>query len=362
MLAVRAPMGHHGVTMPYTLEDKLVVGITSRALFDLHAEDELFRTEGLEAYRSHQRAHEGTPLAPGTGFPLVSALLGINERSDDRLVEVVIMSRNDADTGARVLHSAHVNSLDITRAAFTNGNDPWPYLSAFHCNLFLSAERDDVDAAQRSGVPAALVSAPPEGVGDPGEVPRELRIAFDGDAVLFDASSEDVYQQQGLAAFQAREADLVEHPLGPGPFEPFLRALQRIQARFPEDDSPVRTALVTARSAPAHRRVINTLRAWGVRIDESFFMGGVSKAPVLESFSPHIFFDDQVAHLEPASRRTPSAQVLVTGPQQLGLLGDDTPQATPAPPTRAPDAAGTGGQDAEEPDDPSAPAPLREVS
>lgn len=314
--------------MPYRMDDKLVVGITSRALFDLAREDALFRTEGIDAYRAHQRANEGSPLRPGTGFALVRALLAINERSDERLVEVVVISRNDADTGARVLHSAQVAGLDISRAAFTDGAEPWPYLDAFGCNLFLSAEHDDVEAAGRSGVPAAVVGAPPDADPVTGP-PPQVRIAFDGDAVLFDGTSEDVYQQEGLAAFQAREAALAEHPLGPGPFEPFLRALHRIQERFCEREAPIRTALVTARSAPAHRRVVNTLRAWGVRIDESFFMGGVSKAAVLERFAPHIFFDDQTAHVEPASRRTPSARVLPTGPLQLGLpLDGDLASAT----------------------------------
>ena len=307
--------------MPYSLDDKLVVGITSRALFDLDVEDALFRAQGLAAYRAHQREREGVPLAPGTAFPLVRALLSINDRADERLVEVVVISRNDADSGARILHSVAVAGLDITRAAFTDGRDPWPYLQAFRCNLFLSAERSDVEGALRAGFPAAAVTRPPEEGQDPdGGRPEEVRIAFDGDAVLFDPSSEAVFQQEGLAAFQAHEAERADVPMRPGPFEPFLHALQRIQARFAEEEAPVRTALVTARGAPAHRRVVNTLRAWGVRIDESFFLGGVAKAPVLEGFRPHIFFDDQVTHLETASRRTPSAQVLASGPQQLGLF------------------------------------------
>ncbi len=307
-------------TVPYSLDEKLVVGITSRALFDLDEEDALFRARGLAAYRAHQREREGVALAPGTAFPLVRALLAINDRADERLVEVVVISRNDADSGARILHSVAVHDLDITRAAFTDGREPWPYLQAFHCNLFLSAERDDVEGALRAGFPAAAVTRPPDGPPSDEGPPDEVRIAFDGDAVLFDPSSEAVFQQEGLAAFQAHEADRADEPMRPGPFEPFLHALERIQSRFGEESAPIRTALVTARGAPAHRRVINTLRAWGVRIDESFFLGGVAKDPVLQGFRPHIFFDDQVAHLDAASRSTPSAHVLPSGPRQLGLF------------------------------------------
>nr|WP_205745789.1 5'-nucleotidase [Egibacter rhizosphaerae] len=220
-------------------------------------------SRGLAAYRAHQRRREHVALAPGTAFPLVRALLGINEQSPRRLVEVLVISRNDADSGARILHSIEQAGLDISRAAFTDGREPWPYLRAFQCNLFLSAEPSDVEAALAAGVPAAVVSAPPDQV--PDEPADEVRVAFDGDAVLFDAASERLYQQEGLAAFQAHEAERAEEPLSSGPFEPFLRALKHVQGQFPEERAPIRIALVTARGAPAHRRVINTLRSWGAR-------------------------------------------------------------------------------------------------
>lgn len=293
--------------MAYSLDGKLVVGISSRALFDLDEADAIFRNQGLDAYRAHQRANEDVVLKPGTGFPLVRGLLAINAKAETRLVEVVVISRNDADSGARVFHSIESHGLDISRGAFTGGQDPWPHLGSFHCQLFLSADPDDVKGALSKGFPAALVCPPPDGMDH--ELPSEVRIAFDGDAVLFDDESERVYQQQGLQAFQEREAALVDEPMQPGPFKPFLMALKGIQERFPEGESPVRTLLVTARGAPAHQRVINTLRTWGVRIDETFFLGGVVKSDLLESLRPHIYFDDQMRHLERSRRRTPSAQV-----------------------------------------------------
>ena len=294
--------------MAYSLEDKLVVGITSRALFDLNEADAVYRKHGLPSYRTFQREHELEALSPGTGLPLARQLLRINDRVEDRIVEVIVISRNDADSGMRIFNSIDAHSLDISRAAFTGGRDPWPYLRPFHCDLFLSARSEDVENALRSGFPAALVLSPPDQVDEEGT--DEVRIAFDGDAVLFDAESELVYQQHGLDAFQTREADLADQPMSPGPFEPFLKSLKLVQEHFPHADSPIRIALITARNAPAHRRVVNTLRAWGVRIDESFFLGGIDKAGILRALRPHIFFDDQMTHLEKAQATTPSAQVV----------------------------------------------------
>lgn len=297
---------------------QLVVGITSRALFDLAEADRVFREDGLAAYREHQRRREAVLLAPGTALPLVRALLRLNRRARSELVRVVVISRNDADTGVRVFHSIAGHGLAIDQAAFTGGREPWPYLASFRCNLFLSAEPGDVEAALGHGFPAALVSAPPQDLAE--DDAEEVRLAFDGDAVLFDHSSERIYQRHGLEAFQQRESALADEPMEPGPFAPFLAALQHIQSRFGEEDAPVRTALVTARGAPAHLRVINTLRAWGVRLDQSFFLAGEDKAPVLEQFRPHIFFDDQRDHLDRARARTPSAQVLPSGDVQLPLF------------------------------------------
>jgi 5'-nucleotidase len=299
--------------VPYRLDDKLVVGITSRALFDLDEANDVFTRDGLTAYRTHQRANEDNPLNPGTGLPLVRGLLAINALGKGRRVEVIVISRNDADSGVRIFNSIEHHKLDITRGAFTDGRDASAYLEAFDCDLFLSAESSDVRHALERHFPAALVLAPP--ATDESIAAREVRIAFDGDAVLFDEESERVFQEQGMAAFLERESKLATEPMNPGPFKPFLMGVKLIQDLFAEESSPIRTALVTSRNAPAHKRVVNTLRAWGVRIDETFFLGGIEKARILHVFRPHIFFDDQLAHLEGARAETPSAHVPSVGAQ-----------------------------------------------
>jgi 5'-nucleotidase len=325
--------------MPYSLDDKLVVGVSSRALFDLDEADAVFRSRGLAAYRVYQREHEDEPLGPGAAFALVRALLSINAQQPEPLVEVIVMSRNDADSAMRVFNSIESSGLDITRGAFRGGRDPWACLKAFQCSLFLSPEPEDVFGALAQGFPAALVLELPDAptTDDPGEV----RIAFDGDAVLFDDKSERVFQRGGLEAFQEHEARNADVPLSPGPFRPFLQALARVQARFPEGRSPIRTSLVTARGAPAHRRVVRTLRAWNVPIDETYFLGGLDKTGVLEVLRPHIFFDDQMRHLERAASVVPSARVL-QAVHQLDLFPPDrsrrpAPVATHPPADRAED-------------------------
>jgi 5'-nucleotidase len=315
--------------MPYSLSGKLVVGISSRALFDLDAADEVFREHGLAAYREYQREHEDEVLEPGTAMPLIRGLLAIDGPATpehERLVEIIVLSRNDADSAMRLFNSIEAHKLRIVRGAFTSGRDPWPYLGPLECALFLSASPDDVFHARAQGFPAALV------LSRPGEAPDsdvgEVRIAFDGDAVLFHENSELMFQREGLEAFQDHESMRATEPLSPGPFTPFLLALKRIQDRFPEGKSPIRTALVTARGAPAHRRVVNTLRAWGVHMDETFFLGGIEKAPVLAALRPHIFFDDQLGHLREAQRRVPSAHV-VPEREQLALFGEEALSAVP---------------------------------
>lgn len=292
--------------MPETLEDKLVIGISSRALFDLVEADALFEREGLSAYREYQRAHENEILEPGTAYPLVKGLLAVNERAGEQLVEVIIFSRNDADSAMRVLRSIEAHGLPITRGVFRGGRDPWPMLPALGCDAFLSAEPTQVLRARESGVAAALI-LPSVRLAD-AEI-TEVRIAFDGDAVLFDPASQQVYDERGLDAFHEHEAAHADVPMSPGPFRPFLEGLARIQAHFGAT-SPVRTALVTARAAPAHYRVVNTLRSWGVNVDETYFLGGVDKTEVLKVFGAHIFFDDQRVHAERAARQVPAAQVL----------------------------------------------------
>ncbi len=292
--------------MPETLEDKLVVGITSRALFDLTEANTVFEQRGLSAYREYQREHERDILEPGTAYPLVKGLLGVNELAGEALVEVIIFSRNDADSAMRVLRSIEAHGLPITRGVYRGGRDPWPLLSAMSCDVFLSAEPSQVLKAREQGVASAFILPAARRAR---EDLTEVRVAFDGDAVLFDAAAQLVYDQQGLDAFHEHETTHAEEPMAPGPFRPFLEGLARIQAHFGAS-SPIRTALVTARAAPAHYRVVNTLRSWGVTVDETYFLGGVDKARVLEAFGAHIFFDDQLLHVESASARVPAAQVL----------------------------------------------------
>lgn len=293
--------------MVYDLSDKLVVAISSRALFNLDDAHGIFVEKGLEDYRAYQAEHEDVPLKPGTGFSLVKALLAINSMGKGPLVEVVLVSRNDADTGLRVMNSMEQYQLPIERAAFTDGRPPYEYLKPFCCDLFLSANEEDVTRALLAGFPAALVYGPPEPLGTDH---REVRIAFDGDAVLFSSEAERIYREQGLTAFHQQEKLAADVPLEAGPFKSFLLSLHNIQKRFSEDECPIRTALVTARSMPAHKRAIKTLRAWNIRLDEAFFLGGVSKEGVLSVFRPHIFFDDQPTYCELAAKETPTARVI----------------------------------------------------
>jgi 5'-nucleotidase len=311
--------------MAYSLDGKLVVGISSRALFDLVEEDAVYRSDGLAAYRQLQREREQEPLRPGTGFRLVRALLAINERRPSRrLVEVVILSKNDGDSGVRIFNSIEHHGLDISRAALTGGRPVARFLRAFRAQLFLSAEASEVAAALEQGIPAALVLAPPPSGSD--ATGRDVLIAFDGDAVLFDDEADRIHRTEGLEAFTAHELTNAAVPMRAGPFEPFLRALARLQAEFPDGAAPIRTALVTARGAPAHRRVITTLRDWGVRLDESYFLGGIGKAEVVASLEPLIFFDDQLTNLADAQERVPSAHVPYEGPQRL-LFSQDAVHA-----------------------------------
>ncbi len=296
--------------MAYNLENRLVVGVSSRALFDLTVENDIFEKEGVAAYCDYQREHENEVLKPGPGFKLIKALLGLNEISKDPgRVEVIIMSRNSADTSLRVFNSIKHYGLNITRAVLASGGSLAPYLAAFKTDLFLSAYEDDVQAAINSGIAAGIICNDVAGDYNSEELIKQIRIAFDGDAVLFTDESEMIYQKEGLEAFEENERKNADKPLPQGPFAKFLKTISNIQKEFPPEKVPIRTALVTARSAPAHERVIRTLRAWNVRIDEAFFLGGISKKDVLEAFGAHIFFDDQAIHTTPASEVVPSARV-----------------------------------------------------
>ena len=294
-------------TRPLNERDRrLVVAISSRALFDLGESHELFEHDGLDAYRRYQIAREDEVLAPGIAFPLVQKLLRLNAISDATpRVEVILLSRNSGDTGLRIFNSIEHYGLEIVRAAFTSGASTYPYAQAFGADLFLSANADDVTRALETGMAAATIL--------PAKAPQkrfdELRIAFDGDAVIFGDESERISMEQGVDAFHANEIAKSDEPLSGGPFRGFLDALHRIQAAFPAESAPLRTALVTARSAPAHKRVILTLRRWGVRIDESMFLGGRDKGPFLNAFGADIFFDDSRANIESTQRHVASGHV-----------------------------------------------------
>ena len=292
--------------MAQSLENRLVVAISSRALFDLEESHRLFTEQGLEAYSRYQIEHEEDVLAPGVAFPLARKLLALNPPGGAKRVEVILLSHNSADTGLRIFNSIRHHGLDITLAAFTNGASTWRYVEPFSAHLFLSADTGDVVQALDAGYAAAAIVPSP--AAEPGHA--ELRIAFDGDAVLFSDEAERVYQEQGLAAFAESERSQAREPLSGGPFKGFLAALQRIQADYPPERSPIRTALVTARSAPAHERVIRTLRAWNIRIDEALFLGGLPKGEFLKAFGADIFFDDQKGHVEAAAKHVATGHVL----------------------------------------------------
>ncbi len=283
----------------------LTVAISSRALFDLNASNRIFETEGLEAYRRFQIEHEDQALSPGDGFVLVEKLLNFNKLLGKHRVDVILLSRNTADTGLRIFNSIAAHDLHITRAAFCGGESPYRYVRAFGCDLFLSTHANDVRHALEHGVAAAtLLPVPARASGDGSD---ELRLAFDGDGVLFSDQSERVFQEQGLDAFSATEAAAAE-PLEGGPFKSFLKALHDLQQEF-EDACPIRTALITARGAPAHERVIRTLRAWNIRLDESLFLGGMNKAEFLNAFGADVFFDDQTRHCEGAAPEVTAGHV-----------------------------------------------------
>ena len=287
----------------------LTVAVTSRALFDLEESHALFEREGVDAFSDYQRNREDDVLSPGVAFPVVRKLLALNAGApvDAPRVEVILLSRNSADTGLRIFNSIEHHGLGIVRAVFTSGEPTWPYIKPFGANLFLSANPESVRRALEQGIAAATIL--------PGAKARQqrdgqLRIAFDGDAVIFGDESERVSREQGVEAFGRHERERAREPLSGGPFRGFLSALHDLQAAFPSgDDAPIRTALVTARSAPAHERVIRTLREWGVRLDEALFLGGRHKGPFLEAFGADIFFDDSRHNIDSASQHVAAGHV-----------------------------------------------------
>ncbi len=286
--------------------DKLVIAITSSVLFDLTESDRVYREQGLAAYAKHQIERENEILEPGEAFPLVEKLLRINENlGGDPRVEVILLSRNSADTGLRVFNSIEHYKLNITRAAFSGGESPYRYVSAFGCHLFLSSHGDDVRSALANGVAAATLLPSSKARRDD----DELRFAFDGDAVIFSDESEKIFKQQGLKAFTENEKASARTPMTAGPFKNFLGALHSLQAEFEASHCPIRTALVTARSAPAHERVVMTLREWKIRIDESLFLGGLEKGEFLRAYGADVFFDDQQRHCASASSHVSTGHV-----------------------------------------------------
>lgn len=296
------------------LERALVIGVASSALFDLRESDAVFREQGEERYREYQREHLDDVLEPGVAFPFIRRLLDLNDLSDrERLVEVVILSRNDPETGMRVMRSVAHHGLDITRAIFMQGRAPYRFMEPLRMSLFLSANEDDVREAIDMGFAAGRVV----GRAQPDDGDTDLRIAFDFDGVLADDSAERVFQSEGLDGYQESESALAEVPLSRGPMADFLEKINRIQgieeSKSLDDPSGYRrrvhVAVVTARSAPAHERAINSIGQWGLRVNDAFFLGGIDKGPILEVLRPHIFFDDQRRHVEGASLSTPSVHI-----------------------------------------------------
>lgn len=289
-------------------KQKLVVAISSRALFDLQQSHRVYEEQGVEAYCQYQIEHENQVLQPGVAYPLVQKLLNLNELGKTReRVEVILLSRNSADTGLRVFNSIQEHGLPITRAAFTSGNSPFRYVEPFGADVFLSSDSNDVASTLAAGVAAATML--PSSKSSNADNQNKLCIAFDGDAVLFSDEAEQVFKQQGLVEFAKHEVAAAKRPLPGGPFRNMLAALHRIQAEFPADESPIRTAIVTARAAPAHERVIRTLRAWDIRIDEAVFLGGLEKGEFLRTFGADIFFDDQQGHCDSARQHVPTGHV-----------------------------------------------------
>ena len=307
--------------MAYSLENTLVIGISATALLDLSEADKLYQKEfkkhpdtAIDIYRKYMLENEDKILNEGIGYPLVKALLNLNryQKQDEApLVEVIVMSRNSPDTGVRVLNTIREIGLNITRSAFTAGESSADYLEAFDVDLFLTTNEKDAQKVIDTGVCAsAVLSIPPEYKCDIDD--GQVRIAFDGDAVLFDESSELVYKEDGIEAFHKNEHNEQNIPMNEGPFASFLKKIAKLQERLPMkmEFSPVRIAIVTARNAPADLRVIKTLRHWGVYVDEAFFLGGLEKSKILKSFKAHIFFDDQDVHLNTSSLVVPSGKVL----------------------------------------------------
>lgn len=283
---------------------KLTITISSRALFDTRESHKIYLEDGLKAYNDYQLVNEDEILEPGVGFGLVEKILNI-DNIENHSIEVILISKNSSDSGLRIFNSIEHYGLNITRAVFTDGNDTNPYVAAFESDLFLSSNPDEVQASLANGYAAAtILDSEFEGIGG-----DQLRLAFDGDAVIFSDQSEKIYKESGLQAFQDNENNSRDICMEEGPFKNFLEAIQRIQSSFPREDNPIRTALVTARGAPSHARVIKTMRKWGIRIDESIFLGGMDKGIFLKTFGADLFFDDHRGNCNSANLFVPTGHV-----------------------------------------------------
>ena len=288
----------------------LTISISSRALFDMSESHSVFTDKGVNAYTQYQVDNEDVPLQPGPAFNLIKKLLKLNDSfsSSERKVDVILLSRNSGNTGLRVFNSIKYHKLDITRAAFCGGGDPWRYVRPFNSHLFLSLDPEDVSQALKIGVASGNL-VPDKNHDTEDANSNRIHLAFDGDSVVFDDTADNIYQNQGLDEFKRNEEANSDSSLGGGPFKPLLAIIQSMQAAFNEADCPIRTALVTARGAPTHERVIRTLREWSIRIDESLFLGGQNKGEFLKAFGADIFFDDQQTNIVESSKYVPSAHV-----------------------------------------------------
>lgn len=301
--------------------DSLVIAVSSRTLFNMEESNRIFIEQGIEKYIEHQIEKEEIPLKPGVAFPLVKALLELNKYHEtDRLVEVIVASNVHPQAGLRIIKSIQHYNLDIKKSAFTGGRDVVPYLSAFETDLLLSRSETDTQRALDAGIPSALMFG--ELRRNNNQSDEEIRIAFDGDAVIFSEDSEKIYQTEGLEAFLAHEKAKAKDPMTEGPFAKFLRTLQKIQNKTGLVKKPFRIAIVTARGDNARERVLQTLRAWNIHVDEVFFLSGMPKAKILKAFNPHIFFDDQEHHVSPASKLVPSGRVPYHKDSELKLIMD----------------------------------------
>ena len=313
--------------MAVDFTNTLIVAISATALFDLsESENHLIAllqqrpSEAIKEFRDYMAERENDSLSIGAGYPLIKALLNLNNYCHDceaqdagietPLVEVVIVSKSSPDTGIQVLNAIREHGLTISRSAFISGSPIAPYIKDFNVDLFLTTNRDDAQQVADANICAcAILDATPVNTYELDT--KQLRIAFDGDAVLFDDSGELLYKQKGLRAFHEREAEMRDLPIEKGPYAELLIKLSKMQERLPASlhTSPMKIALVTARNAPADLRAIKTLRDWGVDLDMAFFLGGLEKTAVLKTFAPHIFFDDSVKHIDAARDFMPTALV-----------------------------------------------------